>query len=71
MLDGKDHQLTNRQKDILRLIAEGLTSEECGARLNIGPKTVEFHAGLLQTKLGVNGRAGLIRYAIQTGIIKH
>jgi FixJ family two-component response regulator len=40
LLDG--HQLTSRQVEVLRLVAEGLTSKERGTRLNISPKTVEF-----------------------------
>ena len=49
--------LTTRQVDILRLLAEGLTNAEIGARLAITTKTAEHHVGAIMAKLDVDSRA--------------
>jgi DNA-binding CsgD family transcriptional regulator len=67
--DGHVH-LSPRQEQLLKLIAEDLTSKEIGKRLKISMKTVDFHRGELKNKLGVRGTAGLVRYAIREGIIE-
>jgi two-component system response regulator NreC len=63
-------RLTDRQKQLLILIAEDLTAKQIAKRLKISPKTVEFHRDALKSKLGVRGTAGLVRYAIREGIIE-
>lgn len=60
--------LTVRQKEILRLIAEGLASKEIAAALAISVKTVEFHKTGIMRKLGLRTTAELTRYAIGHGI---
>ena len=68
-LNGVSH-LTPRQMQIVRLIAEDLTAEKIGERLGISPKTVEFHQDLIRKQLDVAGMAGIVRYAIRTGLIE-
>ena len=61
--------LTPRQRDILRLIGEGYGTKEIAYRLNISPKTVDTHRAELMERLGIYDIAGLVRYAIQTGVV--
>jgi DNA-binding NarL/FixJ family response regulator len=61
--------LTQRQREVLQLVAEGKTTKEISAALNISPKTVEFHRNSLMDELGVRTTAELTRYAISHGII--
>jgi DNA-binding NarL/FixJ family response regulator len=62
-------QLTPRSREVLRLVANGLSSKGIAARLKISLKTAEFHRAKLMKKLGVRGVAGLVRYAIRAGVI--
>ena len=61
-------QLSEREIEVLRLIAEGLSSTEIGEQLFISPRTVDTHRNNLIHKLGVNGIAGLVRFALQNGL---
>src|SRR5580704_18134668 len=61
--------LTQRQREVLQLVAEGKTTKEISSALNISPKTVEFHRNSLMDELGVRTTAELTRYAISHGII--
>ncbi len=63
-------RLTDREKQVLKLIAEGHTHKEIGNLLNISVKTVIAHYTNFQEKLDIHTRAGLIKFAIQRGIIK-
>jgi DNA-binding NarL/FixJ family response regulator len=63
-------RLTDREKQVLKLIAEGLTHKEIGGLLDISVKTVIAHYTNVQEKLDIRARAGLIKFAIQRGIIK-
>jgi len=56
--------LTLRQKEVLSLIADGLTNAEIAQSLGISPKTVDKHRAAIMEKLGIFTRAGLIRYAV-------
>lgn len=56
--------LTLRQKEVLSLIAEGLTNLEIAQALGISPKTVDKHRANLMDKLGIHTRAGLIHFAL-------
>lgn len=62
--------LTNRQREILKLIAEGQSTKEIGSHLNISVKTVESHRAKLGEKLGIHDVAGLVRFAIRIGLIQ-
>lgn len=63
-------KLTDREKQVLKLIAEGYTHKEISDMLAISSKTVIAHQTNITEKLGVSTRAGLIKFAIQRGIIK-
>jgi DNA-binding NarL/FixJ family response regulator len=61
-------ELTDREHDVLRLIAEGATNAEIADRLHVSGGTVKSHVGSIFTKLGVRDRAGAIVFAYQHGI---
>ena len=64
--DGDVHQtLTQRQREVLHLAADGLTNADIAERLGIGIRTVETHRTHLMVKLGLHGQADLIRYALE------
>lgn len=64
-----DMGLTKREKEILTLVAEGLTSQNIGDRLYISIKTVNKHRQNIMNKLNIHDIAGLTRYAIENGLI--
>jgi DNA-binding NarL/FixJ family response regulator len=61
--------LTDREREVLRFIAEGLSTKETAARLEIGTRTVETHRANLMRKLGVHSVAQLVRVAIREGLV--
>lgn len=61
--------LTAREREVLRLIAEGLSSQEVAEKLVISPKTVDRHRANLMGKLNIHNTAGLVRFAIQAGVL--
>jgi DNA-binding NarL/FixJ family response regulator len=61
--------LTEREREILQLIAEGQTNREIADLLTLSIKTVQAHRANLMEKLGAHDRTDLVKYAIQTGII--
>lgn len=65
----EDVVLTLRQREILQLIAEGGTTKEIAARLQLSTNTVQTHRKQLMKRLGVRDIAGLVRTAIRLGII--
>jgi DNA-binding NarL/FixJ family response regulator len=69
--EGQDQAatLTLRQREILRLLADGLTAKEIGLELHISARTVEDHKYRMVESLGVRGSAELIHFAIRHGII--
>jgi DNA-binding NarL/FixJ family response regulator len=62
-------ELTQRQREVLQLVAEGLTMKEIASTLDVSPRTVESHKYDLMQKLGVRTTAELIHYAIKRSII--
>ena len=62
-------ELTDRQRQILQLIAEGKQSKQIAEIVHVSVKTVEFHRSRLMTKLGARSIAELTRFAIQEGLI--
>jgi DNA-binding NarL/FixJ family response regulator len=62
-------RLTARQGEILQLIAEGKTTKEIAQVLMLSAKTVEMHRAQLMERLDIHDVAGLVRYALRTGII--
>ncbi|MDB4967464.1 MAG: LuxR family transcriptional regulator [Myxococcales bacterium] len=61
--------LSTREREVLQLSAEGLTSAEMGKRLLIGKRTVETHRANLQRKLGLKTQADLVRFAVKKGVV--
>ena len=62
-------RLSAREREILQLLAEGLSVKEIAARLNLSVKTVDVHKYNLMRKIDVHDRAELIKYAIQKRLI--
>jgi DNA-binding NarL/FixJ family response regulator len=62
--------LTARQKQILGMIAAGISTKEIAFQLELSVKTVETHRGQIMGRLGIRDIAGLVRYAIRTGLIR-
>ena len=67
---GKVDPLTQRERQILQLIAEGKSNKESAQQLDMSVKTVESHRANLMKKLNLHETAGLVRYAIKSGIIE-
>jgi DNA-binding NarL/FixJ family response regulator len=63
-------KLTDREKQVLKLVAEGYTHKEIADMLDISAKTVIAHQTNISEKLDIHTRAGLIKFAIHRGIIK-
>jgi RNA polymerase sigma factor (sigma-70 family) len=61
--------LSSREREILQLVAEGKTSQQIAESLSISPKTVDTYRSRLMRKIGVEDVAGLVRFAIQYGVI--
>jgi DNA-binding NarL/FixJ family response regulator len=61
--------LTPRQREILQLVAEGKSTKDVASLLNLSVKTVEAHRGQIMTRLEIHDLAGLVRYAIRTGLV--
>ena len=62
--------LTPREKEVLQLIAEGFTNRKVAEQLGVSVKTVNIHRTNIMTKLDIHKVAGLVRYAIEKGLIK-
>jgi two-component system response regulator NreC len=63
-------ELTPRQREILALIAEGLTNQQIADKLVLSPYTVATHRQNIMEKLGLHNRVELVRYAIEHGLIQ-
>jgi len=74
-LDGIAHrkspldQLTSRQREILQLIAEGRNTKGIAELLKVSPKTIEYHRMKLMDGLNVHDIPGLVRFAMQSGLL--
>ena len=62
--------LTPREREVLHLEAEGLSTNEIAERLTISPRTAETHRENFMRKLGLHNRAELIRYAMKRGVVE-
>lgn len=62
-------QLSVREREVLQLIAEGLSAKEIASQLSISTKTVEAHRTSLMRKLGVRKATELVRYALRRGLV--
>jgi DNA-binding NarL/FixJ family response regulator len=61
--------LTPRQREILRLVAEGHTSKEIAQRLGVSHRTIETHRNQLMRRLDVHDLPGLVRFAVRVGLV--
>jgi len=61
--------LSNREREVLVAIAEGMTNKEIASRLGIGVRTVESHRERVMQRLGINSVAGLTRYAVEKNLV--
>ena len=61
--------LSERQREILQLIAEGQTTKAIAFVLKLSPKTVEYHRSKLMERLNIYDVPGLVRFALQSGLI--
>jgi two-component system response regulator NreC len=67
---GQEHTLTRRERDVIRLLAEGGSNKEVANSLGISIRTAETHRATLMRKLGLKSLAALVRYAIRNNIIE-
>jgi DNA-binding NarL/FixJ family response regulator len=65
-----DDELTERQVEILKLIAQGRASKEIAFQLGLSPKTVDVHRARIMERLRLNDIASLTRYAVRKGLVK-
>jgi DNA-binding NarL/FixJ family response regulator len=63
--------LSDRESDVLRLIASGYSNKEIAARLNLSVKTVEAHKANAMRKLDLNGRIDIVKYAVLQGWLQN
>ncbi len=62
--------LSDRERQVLKLVAEGLTTPKIAQRLRISPKTVSRHRERIMSKLDIHSSAELVKFAIRTGLIE-
>ena len=62
------HLLTDREKEVLQLLAEGRSNKEVAALLDLGLSTVETHRANLMQKLNLHNTAEIVLYAVQEGV---
>ena len=68
--NGDGEELSDRERDVLRLIALGHTNAEVAEQLFISIRTVESHRAHIQQKLSLSSRAELVRYALEHGMVE-
>jgi DNA-binding NarL/FixJ family response regulator len=67
--DQPSETLSPRQREVLQLIAEGQSTKEIARRLDLSVKTVDTHRSQLMKQLDIHEAAGLVRYAMRTGLV--
>jgi two-component system response regulator NreC len=68
--EGEEILLSEREEEVLRLTAEGYTSQEIGEKLVISAKTVDTYRSRIMEKLGLKHRSELVRYALKHGLLE-
>jgi DNA-binding CsgD family transcriptional regulator len=66
---GEEHRLTERQREVLQLLAEGKIMKEIGDTLNMTTRTVAFHKYRIMEVLGAKSSAELVRYAVRNHMV--
>jgi len=61
--------LTDREKEVLQLLAEGRSNKEVATLLDVGLSTIETHRGNLMQKLSLHNTAEIVLYAVRKGLI--
>jgi DNA-binding NarL/FixJ family response regulator len=64
-------KLTTREREVLKLIAEGLSNKDIADRLFVSVRTVEHHRANIMKKLDIKSTASLVKYAIRKGYTSH
>lgn len=67
---GSKEDLTEREKEVLRLVAEGSTNRDIATQLNVTENTVKYHLKNILEKLHLRNRAQAVAWAMQTGLLK-
>ena len=67
--DEVSEEITSRETEVLRMLAEGLANKEIGARLGISEHTVKFHISSILDKLGASTRTEAVTLGIRRGLI--
>lgn len=62
--------LTQREREVLRLVAEGYSSRQIAGELGVSPKTIETHRARMMSKLGIHKSSKLVRFAIEAGVLE-
>lgn len=66
----RDEHLTDRQRQVLRAVASGMSTKEIASALDLSEKTVSNHRARIMERLGVHDIAGLTRYAVSLGLVE-
>ena len=68
--EGRTEALTGREREVVRLLAEGQSNKEIGQQLEISVRTAETYRARIMMKLGMHSLAQLVLYAVKTGLVK-
>lgn len=68
--DSQKVLLSPRQLEVVKLMAEDLTSKQIAVRLGISTKTAKYHRYQIKRRLGVKGTGGIVRWAIRNAVIE-
>ena len=68
--ESREHALTEREEEVLKLTAEGYSNTEIAGRIYLSPKTVDTYRQRIMEKLGLHHRAELVRYALDRGLLR-
>ena len=62
--------LTDREREVLRLVAQGMTTKEIAKELVLSPHTIQSHRDRIMSKLDLHTKAALVRYAVDRGLVR-
>jgi two-component system, NarL family, response regulator NreC len=63
-------RLSQREREVLQLVAHGYTNQEVADRLGLSVKTIETYRARVSEKMGLRTRADLVRYALEVGLLR-